>query len=594
MNDIQGAYNSQASSHVKSKPFSMQDGRILHVSVHKLIGDGMAEVSSAGQKFIAKLDAPLETGRHYLVRVNQTEDMLSLSLIQKIPGEKNSANAAQALINQLHKQPADKVLLNVVKEMIDNKIPVTKELIQFASEQINTGNLKTRLPVLIHMLKNHLPLSEKVMLSLEAGKAQDTFSGLLNSLKERLTVSGSEHDTLILIKKIQEPLQFHTAKQMAIKAMENALNQSEPFSKRLGNFELLKSLGILPKDLTFHRLTEGLKSSLSSALVENNTIIKQLQTLMANMKEVLALQDSKSLKELDKIISTLAAEGSKEGTANRKSIEQVVKYTLEHSSDGKTGNVIDLLGDSKKQQLERNYSTLLSKWESRLPLTNEGKIFNMISAGIDAELMSNLRGEDLGQALKKMLRTFGFNLESQLHSQPQNAAASTTLKEKLTQLFLYHPGAEIRDLAERLVMKMNHPALISWEQSSIMNIVHQFPLYLFGRHTDITVQWMGKEKEKGKIDSDHCRILFYLQLDSLKETLVDMHVQNRVISLSIWNEQDSVNQYFQSFIPALKDSLHRMNYQLSSVKVKKPENQDAFTQMQEIQNVSYTGVDLKI
>ncbi|MEL3971347.1 hypothetical protein AAEO50_03555 [Rossellomorea oryzaecorticis] len=605
MNEILGAYNSQASSQVKSNAFSLQNGRVLHISVHKLVGEGMAEVSSSGRKFIAKLDAPLEAGGHYWVRVHQNEDALSLSVIQKSSGEQNSKHVAQALIHQLHNQPADKVLINAVTQFINNKIPVTKELLHFASEHINTGNLKNRLPVLINMLKAHQPLSEKVLLSMEAGKGPETFSKLLNLLKDRLLASGSGKETLEIIKKIQDPLQSQTSKHMAVRAMENALNTSEPFSKRLGNFELLKSLGILPKGITFQGMQEGMKSSFSKGLLESGTTAKQLYTLLSTMKNITVQNDSKghtSILEMNQIFSELAPEVSKRGPANSKSIEQVMKLIFEHSTvKGGTflkvgGDLIDLMSSSRKQQLESSYSNLLSKWDAQLPLSNEGKIFNMLRADIDADLMTLLKGEDLGQALKTLIRRFGFNLESQLNSQPQIAAASTTLKERLTQLITHHSSTEISELAEKLVLKMNHTALVSWEQSSIMNIMHHFPLYLFGRHTDITVQWMGREKEKGKIDSDHCRILFYLQLGNLKETLVDMHVQNRIISLSIWNEHQIVNHYSQSLIPELKESLQRMNYQLSSVKIKKPENQDSISRkkMMDMQNVSYTGVDLKI
>jgi hypothetical protein len=605
MNEILGAYNSQASSQVKSKAFSLQNGRVLHISVHKLVGEGMAEVSSAGQKFIAKLDAPLEAGGHYWVRVNQKEGALSLNVIQKSSGEKNSKHVAQALIQQLHNQPADKVLLNVVTQFINNKIPVTKELLQFASEHINPGNLKERLPVLINMLKAHQPLSEKVLLSMEAGKGPETFSKLLNLLKDRLLASGSGQETLAIIKKIQDPLQSQTSKYMAVKAMENALNPSEPFSKRLGNLELLKSLGIIPKDITFQGMQEGMKSSFSKGLLESGTTAKQLHTLLSTLKNMIVQNGSKGhtpLLDMNQIFSALAPEVSKGGAANIKIIEQVMNLIFERSTvKGGTflkigGDLIDLMSRSRKQQLERYYSNLLSKWDAQLPLSNEGKIFNMLRADIDTDLMALLKGEDLGQALKNLIWRFGFNLESQLHSQPQIAVAATTLKERLTQLIRHHSNAEIRELAEKLVLKMNHTALVSWEQSSIMNIVQQFPLYLFGRHTDITVQWMGREKEKGKIDSDHCRILFYLQLGNLKETLVDMHVQNRIISLSIWNEHQSVNNFSQSLIPELKESLQRMNYQLSSVKIKKPENHDSISRkkMLDMQNVSYTGVDLKI
>ncbi|MCZ4287218.1 hypothetical protein O4H29_20515, partial [Marinobacter salarius] len=84
------------------------------------LGEGMAEVSAAGRKFIAKLDAPLEAGREYWMRVQQTEDVLSLNVIQRISGRKDSMEAAQALIRQFHYQTSDKTLLDSVSKLIDN------------------------------------------------------------------------------------------------------------------------------------------------------------------------------------------------------------------------------------------------------------------------------------------------------------------------------------------------------------------------------------------------------------------------------------------------------------------------------------------
>jgi hypothetical protein len=606
MNDIQGLYNSQALSQERNKPFSLQNGRILHVSVHKHTGERMAEVSAPGQKFIAKLDAPLEVGNRYWVRVNQTESGLSLNVIQQGSGEKNNKNMVQALINQLHNQTANKVLVNTVIQLINYKVPITRELLQFASEHINAENSKRRLPLLIEMLRNHLPLSEKVLLSFEAGKGPETFSGLLNSLKSCLSTSGSSHEILDIIKKIQDPLQFLTSKKMAVKALENAMNPLEPFSTRMGHFELLKSLGIISSDSKIHGLQEGMKNTFSRLLLESGSSVNQLQNLLANLKNSIVQQGTArhAYIKIDHITSSLGNEFGKDGTASKSSIDRVVKLIFELSpaivkegTFSKIGEgLIDLMSEQRKQHLERSYSILLSKWNSNLPNTNEGKIFHKLNANIETEMMSFLRGEDLGQAVKKIIQSFGFNLESQLHSNPQIAAASTTLKEKLIHLSMNHQSQDIRDLAEKIVLKMNHPAMVSWEQSSYMNIIQQFPLYLFGRQTDISVQWMGKEKEKGKIDSDHCRILFYLHLDNLKETLVDMQVQSRVISLSIWNELEEANKLAQLFIPALKESLGKMDYQLTSVKIKKPESKDSISQdrMLDMKGVPYTGVDLRI
>jgi hypothetical protein len=607
MNDIQGLYNSHTSTQVRNKPFSLQNGRVLHVTVHKLVGEGMAEVSASGQKFIAKLDIPLKAGNRYWVRVNQSESGISLSVIQQGSGEKNDKTIAQALIQQLHNKPVNKELINSVIQFINNKVPVTKELLQFASEHINAGNIKSRLPLLIELLKNQLPLSEKVLLSLEAGKGTETFSLLLSRLKGYLSESGSNQETLEIIKKIQDPLQFLHSKQIAVKAIENALNPSESFSTRLGNFELLKSLGIVSRDSTFYGMEKGLRNTFTNAILEGGPTVNQLKDILGNLLHSDGQQEKAGhsyIKEINNILSSTGNEFSKDGAANKSSIEQAVKLIFELSSinakDGtfsKAGEgLIDLMSEHRKQNLEKNYSILLSKWDGNLPDSNESKIFRKLGANIDMESMYLLRGEDIGQAVKKIIRTLGFNLEFQLHSQPEIAAASTTLKDRLTQLSLHHHNQDIRDLAEKIVLKMNHTSLISWEQSSFMNIIQQFPLYLFGRQTDITVQWMGKEKEKGKIDSDHCRILFYLHLDNLKETLVDMQVQSRVISLSIWNELQAANELSQSFIPGLKEALQKIDYQLTSVKIKKPVHRDSISQEQmlDMHSIPHTGVDLKI
>ena len=57
---------------------------------------------------------------------------------------------------------------------------------------------------------------------------------------------------------------------------------------------------------------------------------------------------------------------------------------------------------------------------------------------------------------------------------------------------------------------------------------------------DATLQWNGRMKEDGKIDANYARILFYLQMESMKETVIDMQVQNRVVSVTVFNENDII------------------------------------------------------
>jgi len=97
----------------------------------------------------------------------------------------------------------------------------------------------------------------------------------------------------------------------------------------------------------------------------------------------------------------------------------------------------------------------------------------------------------------------------------------------------------------------------------------QVPLEFFGKKMDATLQWNGRMKEDGKIDANYARILFYLQMESMKETVIDMQVQNRVVTVTVFNEQTNIIPLADPLKDALKIGLAKKNYQLSGVFIKK-------------------------
>ena len=58
---------------------------------------------------------------------------------------------------------------------------------------------------------------------------------------------------------------------------------------------------------------------------------------------------------------------------------------------------------------------------------------------------------------------------------------------------------------------------------------------------DATLQWNGRMKDNGKIDANYARVLFYLQMASMQETVIDMQVQNRVVTVTVFNENWKFN-----------------------------------------------------
>lgn len=85
---------------------------------------------------------------------------------------------------------------------------------------------------------------------------------------------------------------------------------------------------------------------------------------------------------------------------------------------------------------------------------------------------------------------------------------------------------------------------------------------------DATLQWNGRMKDNGKIDANYARVLFYLQMASMQETVIDMQVQNRVVTVTVFNENSEIQSLAEPLKAALKIGLAEKNYQLSGVFIK--------------------------
>ena len=66
---------------------------------------------------------------------------------------------------------------------------------------------------------------------------------------------------------------------------------------------------------------------------------------------------------------------------------------------------------------------------------------------------------------------------------------------------------------------------------------------------DLTLQWNGRRKaNSNEIDPAFCRVLFYLELETLQETFVDMQVQNRIITITVMNENQNLSMLAKPLI----------------------------------------------
>jgi hypothetical protein len=193
-------------------------------------------------------------------------------------------------------------------------------------------------------------------------------------------------------------------------------------------------------------------------------------------------------------------------------------------------------------------------------------------------------------------------LQNQLHQQiQQDQKAHQNIKVQLQQL-LHDPAisAQAKEKTEVILAHITGQQLFMSTEGNaglFHQLLFQFSFQFKQKLETLYGQIEGKKNKQGQIDPENCRLIFYLQLASLGETCVDVHIRSKMISITIFNEQQQ-KEWLQEIKPKLTDALQHLGYNLGNLSWKEPSNGPA--QGQGIQNNPYSlrqqyqGVDIRI
>lgn len=169
----------------------------------------------------------------------------------------------------------------------------------------------------------------------------------------------------------------------------------------------------------------------------------------------------------------------------------------------------------------------------------------------------------------------GLDFEQQFLEKGQKLAEQ---QESLKQLLLQAISEQTSYTkeAEQIVNLLTGQQLtLLKEDASFLHLSTVIP-NVFGMEEDIEIEFYSRKDKDAKIDADYCRIAFYLELDQLKTTIIDMNVQNRMVYLTVFNDQD-ISEHVELYKPILKEGLEKFNYTLSTLTHKNmPEKREPF------------------
>ena len=150
------------------------------------------------------------------------------------------------------------------------------------------------------------------------------------------------------------------------------------------------------------------------------------------------------------------------------------------------------------------------------------------------------------------------------------AAAQESLKGALLQLAAREDAPPaLREAAQQLLQQITgQQLLLSAERGgAVMSHLSIFvPLHGQDGSQTASVHIQTRRGRKGEIDASNCRLLFDLQMKRLGDTLVDVHVVDKIVSLTIWNDHPAIAPMLEASRGEVTEALGRSGYQLLTLR----------------------------
>ncbi|WLR53453.1 hypothetical protein LC048_12990 [Mesobacillus subterraneus] len=613
---LQHLFNQKTTQQIKTAEYS--PGQIINGKILKLYPDQVAEVQIGNQKMIAQLEAPLSANERYWFQVQPGEGKVHLKVIGSGAEEKSQTGGLAKILNEFSMQPT-KENIELVRFFIKEQLPVNRELLKQASEWLSMVESRSAGQDALKMiLTRGIPLTQATFEALYTTTKEQSLVQLMENLIKALdsVENSAAGESLKKLMNEMLPVNKTAGSEIALNHLAGIWLKKDG-KESLAALELLKHFGAIASKgsesiLLQQMLTKLLHTSTSGEnLPEGLRVVQNVITNIGSGDSTAARQlittfipeISFSVNELVESLESLIYRASGKESELQKGL-QAFKQLLAMAGEGESLSVL-LGGKETWQQAGENLFKAVGQ-------SNTGVLTDvharLLSDAVDkAEQPAPL--EDAGTALiadiriKKFLSALGLSYEHQLgeflkDGETGRPQVTETIKSLVLRLLNENPPAAVKEAAELLLNKLTGFQLLSQETGPIQQLVLQIPFVIAGKTNELTMQWSGKKTEDGKIDADFCRVLFYLKLENLNDLIVDMQVQNRVLSVQIFNENPALKKMAEQLTPVLKTKLADINYQLSSVHYHLPgqsqpgKNQRSLTDF--YSQKEYSGVDIKI
>ncbi len=542
---------------------TLRTGQIIQGRIVKLYPNNKANIQLGTNKLIAQLEASLAVGENYHFQVQSSEDMIHLRVLGDALTYKNQANLLELLQHLGIK--ATKVNQDFVRSLLEKKIPFDKSQLHRAIVLLEGASDRGQAQNVLHdMMVRRFPIKTSIFLALQE-RLSSSFSERIGALNHDAISSSSS----------QNHLQSRLLEQLhRLLSPDKIVPNLKAIAENQELFHLMKSVQIIDQDSRFMDWGNRVKNALSGNLSEINQLVN--------------LDKLQNLYTIDSIRKNVVSILNRFGEALQSSIAKKIPLAPEVFA-----SLIKEVDQKVFQPLQNKNNLIVNNPQQLHYLLRELEIL-VNSQGLDRFTHQFIKDIFAKQA-RNVLQNVGLQYEKAILHDENNPA--TSLKAILLSLVQSSDGF-IQDQANKLLHFVNGMQLQSVQETDkFIQANLLVPAIKLGLKSDVELNFEGKKNDNGVIDPNFCRVIFYLDLATIKKTVVDMHVQKRAISLTILNDNplENIMKPLQSL---LKEGLEKINYHLSSVSHRPLKSQELDHSKNKFiyhnQYSTYQGVDLRI
>lgn len=553
----------------KSQPqLTLKENQVVLGLVQKLFPEQKVLIQIGQATLVAQLETAIKGNESYWFTVKGSEHTgLKLKVMKQVEGSlTNKIDTAKDLLDVFQLKNT-KQNLALTREILKENIPITKEQLVAVTDVLkNTPNTMSSQAIhaIVFALKQNYLISNEIIKSLISIQ---TSTPLVQQIDKVLQLIQAENNQSGAVKQLNNVLSNLTENQtdhFDIKLLELMKNPEQLKEHTLSSKELL-NLKELHVKLSMSN-DEQIKSMLKQALQQNEYGIEKPQieqTSSSPIKENQKLTMS-NLEQIKTLLNQLVQQN--EQPLNKTGLNQPssaiqFKENQQMLSQDEIMLIRKLAANVPLLSAKENVLDLLKTLDNKIGLQDEVKLWDQLMKGKELEDLLSLKNSLIAA---------------------RNEVASTLAREEIDQL----------------IQRFNAQTLIQQDNGPTQHFINQYPLFLPHHQTDLTIQWDGKKREDGTIDPAFCRIIFFLSLPRLKDVMIDVQIQNRVMNISILNNNAALAALVASKSEELKQTLEMMNYRISSIAVKPFEKENKVNIANQVQTIKsspfYQGVDLKI